>query len=260
MMISHRDSKRSYFKYIVSILCIGVVLFFWSFIQRVSIGLFEITQIESSRIYIRIQDFFYGVKMYTKSNEALYAELRDSQDLLLIEQQKNFQLRAAEDSIKKYETFAISPAPVVFARRIGAVDSFLSESFRINIGINAPCIVGDTVISPKNIFIGTISNIDSRTSNVLMAWAGEDILARLNTNGTTLILKGNSDGTYTAHVPRTVTIERGSLLALDSNPNIIVGSVIDINTNDTESFVIVTIGVGFSPNFIDRVAVICTPQ
>lgn len=257
MMTYRRDSKISRLPYFGAVFFLVCFFLFWGSIRGGVSRVIEWSGLTQTWAYASVSNNLRAVSLYARSNESLYNELQNTQESLRIEQQKYVNLAVAEDKIRVYEKYATSSARTVFATRIGSIDTQISQSFRVNIGSDTLCKGGDLVVNKNNILIGALANTDTYTSRVLLAWNGDMLLGKTTSSNETLTLSGKRNGTYEIRAPRTVTLKIGDTIVLDIDPTILVGTIIAIDENEGEPYMIVTVGVPFSPQSITYVGIHC---
>ncbi len=257
MMTYRRDSKTSRLPYFGAVFLLVCLIIFWGSIRSGLTGIIEWSGLAQTRVYTALSNKFHGVSLYAMSNQSLYNELQNTQELLYTEQQKYVNLTVAEDMLRTYQKYATSSLRTVFATRIGTIDTQVSQSFRINIGSDALCNAGDIVINENNILLGTLINTDTYTSRVGLAWNGDIVVGKISNSSDILTLYGQKNGTYEIRAPRTVVLKLGDGIVLDIDPTIVVGAIIAIDENEGEPYMIVTVGIPFSPQSITHVGIRC---
>ena len=257
MMTYRRDSKPSRLPYLVGISFLLLFVVFWSSIRNGVITVVEWSGLTQTWVYAQSARTVSAISMYVRSNESLYNELRSTQELLFIEQQKYVNLVAAEDMIRVYEKYATSSLRTVFATRIGNIDTQISQSFRANVGSDTLCKTGDIVVNKNNILIGTLANTDTYTSRISLAWNGDVVIGKTIESTELLSLYGQKNGTYEIRAPRTVVLKLGNIIVLDIDPSVAIGTVIAINENEGEPYMIITVGIPFSPQSITHIGIRC---
>lgn len=256
MMISHRDSNRKIKKFLFIVL--GVALFFvaWSPFKSLVTPLFETTGFFSSQTYRFVSGIFNRIHLYVASNEALYKENVRLQDELTQESLKYLELATLKDDLHKYEKLYSDPiVPTIFAKRIGAIDTFVYKTFRIDKGGNNDIHGGESVIGLGNTLLGTVSEVGENTSRVSLLWDGNEFFGRTSSNGSVITLTGVDDGVYKAFVPHEMDFQIGDIVLYDRNPSLIVGVVKKINNNEEDRFKEIFIHIPFHPRMIDVVRI-----
>lgn len=255
-MTSRRDSNKT-FKKIIGYVAIGaLILFVWPFFKSLTLPLVESTGFFSSRVYTFFSKTIYGLHMHTASNEALYQENLRLENELNEEKLRYVELATLKDDIRKYEELSIDPTSLhIFAKRVGAIDTVLYDTFRINKGAQAGLHNGQLVVGKANVVVGMVAEAGDTMSLVNMFWNGNEVLGRTSASGTVITLMGVDDGVYQAKVPHEMNFAIGDVILYDANPNLILGVVRKINDNESDRFKEVLIHTPFHPKMIDVVRI-----
>ncbi len=255
MMTYRRDSKSKVLIYgSIAALCF---LFLWLMLPygRQAVTLFaEYTGIAHTALYQKSAQVISGISMYVRSNTALYEELRKSQQENSILQSEILLLNNYKDIATLFELNADSGERIM-TERIGRVDGFLYNSFRV-LKRTTAC-ENPFALGPHRILLGTVTNTNSYTALVQTAWNGESTVGQLGASSTPVTLTGEQDGTYTARIPKTTNVEKGDVVTLDANPSIIIGVISFIDQNVHENETLLTIQIPFSPQQIRDVELFC---
>lgn len=256
MMISRRDSNKRTRK--ILLVVAGIVLFFalWSPFKSLVTPLFETTGLFSSRGYVSVSSFFNRIYLYMASNEALYKENIRLQDELTQEKLRYLEIAILKDNLRKYEGFSLEGVtPLIFAKRIGGIDTFVYDAFRIDKGNASGVQGGELIVGLGNTLVGVVSEVAEKTSHVSLLWNGDEFLGRTSIDGTVITLTGTDDGVYKALVPHEMMFQIGDVILYDRNPNLIIGVVKKINNNEEDRFKEIIVHVPFHPRMIDVVRV-----
>ena len=256
MMISRRDSnkrlKRNLAYFVGAVLCI----FLWSPFKTITTPILESTSFFSSYVYAKVAATLNSIYFYSAANNALYEENVSLQRQLADEKMKYIELETLSDKIRKYEDLGISSSTrVVYAKRIGVVDTLIYDSFRIDKGEPSGIQKGQLVAGPYNTILGLIADTGNRTSLVSLLWNGNDITGRTSASGTVITLRGVDDGVYVSAVPHEMPFEIGDVILYDTDPNLIIGTVKKINNNEEDKFKEIIVNIPFHPHMIDIVRI-----
>ncbi|MFZ2151653.1 MAG: rod shape-determining protein MreC [Minisyncoccia bacterium] len=190
------------------------------------------------------------------SNEALYKENIRLQDELTQEKLRYLELAILKDNLRKYEGFSSDGVtPLIFAKRIGGIDTFVYDAFRIDKGNASGVQGGELIVGLSNTVVGVVSEVGEKTSHVSLLWNGDEFLGRTSVDGTVITLSGTDDGVYKALVPHEMVFQIGDVVLYDRNPKLIVGVVKKINNNEEDRFKEIIVHVPFHPRMIDIVRV-----
>ncbi len=257
MMISRRDSNKNLKKVFIYITIFVLLLFLWSPFKSVSIPVLESLGFFSSRIYVSGTSILHRMYLYVASNDALYQENILLNTLLAEEKGKYLELIILKDAVQKYEnlTTTASSSSVLFAKRIGSVDTVVHDTFRLNKGEQGGLRAGQLVIGPQNTLIGIVREVTQKTSLVSLLWNGDSVVARTSKEGTVLTLQGVDDGVYLVEVPHEMNFEVGDVILYDANPSLIIGTVKKIKDNEGDRSKEVFIHIPFHPKMIDVVRI-----
>lgn len=256
MMISRRDSNKTIKKILAYVIAAIFFVALWSPFKSFVTPLLESTGLFSSRAYTYTSSVFKRTYLYAASNESFYQENLRLQDELTAEKLKYLELAILKDELHKYETLSVGlAAPATFAKRIGVMDTFAHDTFRINKGGSDGLLVGEMVVGLGNTLIGTLSEVGEKTSLVALLWNGNEVFGRTSASGTVVTLTGVDDGVYRALVPHEITFQIGDVILHDYNPNLIIGVVKEINNNEEDRFKEILVHVPFHPRMIDVVRI-----
>lgn len=253
-MTFRRDSnakKGKLLKYGVVTVCIFSLWFlFESFIHNP----LERVAFTSSSTNSFIANRLHSIYLYVASNSALYEENIRLSNELEAEKQRYIEVIELRDKVAHYERLAsLSSENSIFAKRIGFIDSLLHESFRINKGVSDGVIANQKVITQERVILGTVEEAWNSTALVSLLWDGRVFLGRVSSNGAVVSLKGTGSGVYTAEVPHDLDVKIDDVILLDESPDLVVGVVKKINSNEEGLFKQVIIHTPIHPGMIDVV-------
>lgn len=256
MMISRRDSNKGLRKVFIYIAVFVLFLFLWSPLKLVTIPILESLGFFSSRVYISSASVLHKIYLYSASNEALYQENILLNNLLAEEKGKYLELIVLKDAIQKYENQSTaSSSSLLFAKRIGSVDTTIHDTFRLNKGELDNVHVGQLVVGPQSTLVGIVREVAQKTALVSLLWNGDSVLARTSKEGTVLTLQGVDDGVYLVEVPHEMNFDIGDVLVYDADPRLIIGTVKKIKDNEGDRSKEVFVHIPFHPNMIDVVRI-----
>lgn len=256
MMISRRDSSKRLKKNLAYVAVAVLCVLLWSPIKTITVPILESTGFFSSYLYTQVVESINGIYFYSASNKALYEENSMLQRQLLEEEAKYIELEILTDRIKKYEGLEVSSSSqVIYATRIGVIDTVVYDTFRIDKGGSSGIQNQQIVVGSHNTILGFVSEIGDKTSLVSLLWNGNEVVGRTSASGTVVTLKGIDDGVYVAAVPHEMDFEVGDVILYDLNPNLIIGTVKKVNENEEDRFKEVIVNIPFHPSMIDIVRV-----
>lgn len=255
MMISHRNSNKRFKRNLAYIALPVLCIFLWSPFKSIAIPFLESTGFFSSYIYKKIVTSLNTIYFYSATNRALYEENILLQRQLEEEKMKYLELEILSNQIKKYENITVSSAQLIYAKRVGLIDTLVYDSFRIDKGESSLIQKGQKVIGPYNTILGSVSDVGNKTSLVSLLWNGDEIVGRISASGTVIILRGVDSGVYASQVPHEMHFEVGDVILYDANPELIIGTVKKINNNEEDRFKEIIVNIPFHPNMIDVVGV-----
>lgn len=255
-MTFRRDSntkKGRLLKYGVITVCIFSLWFlFESFIHNP----LEKIAFASSSTNSFIANRLHSIYLYVAANSALYEENIRLNNELQAEKQRYIEVIELRDKVAHYERLTnLSSENSIFAKRIGFIDSLVHESFRINKGASEGIMTNQKVITQERVILGTVEEVWNSTSLISLLWDGKIFLGRLSSNGAVVSLKGTGSGVYTAEVPHDLDVKIDDVVLLDESPDLVVGVVKKINSNEEGLFKEVIIHTPIHPGMIDVVMV-----
>lgn len=254
-MISHRDSNKRFKKNLAYIVVLVLCIFLWSPFKNIAIPFLESTGFFSSYIYKKVATSLNTIYFYSAANRALYEENILLQRQLEEEKVKYLELEILSNQLKKYENITASSSKLIYAKRIGLIDTLVYDTFRIDKGESALIKKGQNVIGPHNTILGSVSEVGNKTSLVSLLWNGNEIVGRTSASGTVITLRGIDSGVYASQVPHEMDFEVGDVILYDVNPELIIGTVKKINNNEENRFKEIIVNIPFHPNMIDVVGV-----
>ncbi len=255
-MISRRDSNKNLKKVFIYITIFVLLVFLWSPFKQLGIPVLESLGFFSSRVYISGASVFHRMYLYVASNNALYQENILLNKLLDEERAKYLEVTILKDALQKYERQSpTASSSVLFAKRIGSVDTIVHNTFRLNKGAPDDMHIGQLVVGPQDTFIGVVKEVDTKTSLVALSWNGENLLARTSKEGIVLTLRGIDDGVYIVEVPHEMNFDIGDVFFYDAHPRLIVGTVKKIKDNEGDRSKEIFIHIPFHPQMIDVVRI-----
>lgn len=255
MMTYRRDSKSKVFVYgSIMALCFIAFLILLPYIRHSATLFAEYTGIAHTTLYQKSGQVLMGASLYVRANTALYEELRKAQfennalqsEVLRLQNYRNIAVRFGLDT---------DSSERVMTERIGRVDGFLYNSFRV-LKRNTVC-TNPLALGPYGIFLGTVTETNSYTALVQTAWNGEPVLGQLGSLNIPITLLGEQDGTYIARIPKTTPVQIGEVVTLSARPSITVGSVVFVHENARENQTSVIVKIPFSPQQISVVELFC---
>ena len=255
MMISHRDSNKRFKKNLAYIAGAALCIFLWSPFKAITVPFLESTGFFSSYLYTRVATSLNKIYFYSAANSALYEENILLQKQLEEEKMKYLELDILSNQIKKYDDLTVSSSQLIYAKRIGIVDTLIYDTFRIDKGESALIQKGQIVVGQHNTILGFVSEVGYRTSLVSLLWSGNEISGRTSASGTVITLKGIDDGVCASQIPHEMDFEVGDVILYDINPNLIIGVVKRVNDNEEDRFKEIIVNTPFHPSMIDVVGI-----
>lgn len=254
-MISRRDSNKNLKKTLIYSSIVVFVVFAWSPFKSFTLPLLEATGFFSSQVYSFFSGITHKIYLYAASNESLYEENVRLNNELTEEKLHYIELATLKNDIEKYEGLAEGFSQSFFAKRIGTIDTFVHDTFRINKGSGDNVLPGTVVVGLGNVVLGTISEVGNKTSLVALLWNGNQIVGRVSVNGAVITLTGVDDGVYKAEVSHEMNFQIGDVILYDNNPRLVLGIVRKIHDNESDQFKEILIHIPFHPSMIDVVRI-----
>ncbi len=255
-MISRRDSSKKYKKALIFLVVCAACVLLWKPLGTLLKPVLEYTGFFSSSVFRSFSETKDAFSLYIRSNSALYAKNKELELALENERLKYLELTVAEDAASAHKDLGVrlESETVIFARRIGFIDSVFYQTFRIDRGVSHQVAPYMLVSGPGAILLGVVGTVDTRTSLVNALWGGETVKGRMSTSGAVIALQGVDSGLYASEVPHEMIVSLGDVVLYDQDPRFVIGTVKKINNNEGERFKEIIVQIPVHPQMIDRVA------
>lgn len=149
---------------------------------------------------------------------------------------RNF-LRAENARLKNFLGRDVSPGEYILAGILARPDDSLYDTLVLDAGVKEGVRSGDFVIAPSHTVIGKIAETRSETSKaILFGTPGETLAVIIGEHDIAATALGKGGGTLLVRLPRGADVEMGDLVTAPGASLSIIGSVVHIEKNPSDSF------------------------
>ncbi|MFC1802128.1 rod shape-determining protein MreC [Patescibacteria group bacterium] len=180
----------------------------------------------------QISYFFQLKKSLSKENEALKETIKNMEANLLV----GDLLWVENEQLKELIGFNFSTSSEKIAKVLSKPNNSPYDS--LVLGVNGDDIkVGDKVFAYKNILIGEVSKVFSKSSVVsLYSSYGRELNINIGIYGISALATGKGGGNFEVSLPRGVDIQKGDIVYVSGFRPSILGSVEEIIFDPADSF------------------------
>lgn len=179
-----------------------------------------------------ISGFFSSKNALLGENEALKQEIQNDQVKIL-----SFDMLVQENTELKLLWSRKSGAKPILAAVLSAPPISPYDTLVIDAGSKDGVKKGAKVFVQDKILLGEVSEVMSNTSVVrLYSTPGQKTSLSLDKSKTPIDAVGAGGGNFTARLPKEAGVEKGDLVFLPGLDKLILGEVLDVETNANDSF------------------------